>query len=308
MNKQRVLVFGCRGLAHRDRHLMEDMKSLMPHSKGDSKMQRKRESLFAVNEIAEMKNCNKCVLFEPRGKRDLFMWISNVPRGPSIKFQVENVHTMAELKLTGNCLKGSRPLLSFDKSFGGGKKGSSGSKGGQGHMVLMRELLTQVFGVPNMHPKSQPFFDRVYTFSAEPDGRRIWFRHYQIVEEDGSLVEIGPRFVLNPIKIFDSSFSGSTLWENPDYVSPGAHRAAFKRMKAGKYVQHVQSKAAREASKPKGPTYPVDPLDEVFKDLPTEPDQDEDQDGDESVASKSEGKVLTKANRVKKNKKKKVST
>jgi hypothetical protein len=25
------------------------------------------------------------------------------------------VHTMDELKLTGNCLKGSRPLLSFDK-------------------------------------------------------------------------------------------------------------------------------------------------------------------------------------------------
>ena len=25
------------------------------------------------------------------------------------------VHTMDELKLTGNCLKGSRPILSFDK-------------------------------------------------------------------------------------------------------------------------------------------------------------------------------------------------
>lgn len=25
------------------------------------------------------------------------------------------VHTMDELKLTGNCLKGSRPVLSFDK-------------------------------------------------------------------------------------------------------------------------------------------------------------------------------------------------
>jgi len=24
------------------------------------------------------------------------------------------VHTMLELKMTGNCLKGSRPLLSFD--------------------------------------------------------------------------------------------------------------------------------------------------------------------------------------------------
>ena len=30
---------------------------------------------------------------------------------------VQNVHTMDELKMTGNCLKGSRGLLSFDKAF-----------------------------------------------------------------------------------------------------------------------------------------------------------------------------------------------
>jgi hypothetical protein len=30
---------------------------------------------------------------------------------------VQNVHTMDELKMTGNCLKGSRGLLSFDASF-----------------------------------------------------------------------------------------------------------------------------------------------------------------------------------------------
>lgn len=30
---------------------------------------------------------------------------------------VQNVHTMDELKMTGNCLKGSRGLLSFDQAF-----------------------------------------------------------------------------------------------------------------------------------------------------------------------------------------------
>jgi len=30
---------------------------------------------------------------------------------------VQNVHTMDELKMTGNCLKGSRGLLSFDQGF-----------------------------------------------------------------------------------------------------------------------------------------------------------------------------------------------
>ena len=34
------------------------------------------------------------------------------------------------------------------------------------------------------------------------------------------LLSAGPRFVLNPIKIFGGSFGGSTLWKNPDYTSP----------------------------------------------------------------------------------------
>lgn len=33
-------------------------------------------------------------------------------------------------------------------------------------------------------------------------------------------VQVGPRFCLNPIKIFSGSFGGPTLYENPFYVSP----------------------------------------------------------------------------------------
>lgn len=175
-----MLVLGSRGISHLHRHLMEDLKTLMPHAKADSKMQRK-ESLFVVNEVAEMKNCNKTVVFEGRRMRDLYMWASNVARGPSVKFLVENIHTMAELKMTGNCLKASRPLLSFDRAFDA-----------EPHLQLIKELLMQIFGVPNHHPKSQPFFDHVYTFSLTDD--KIWFRNYQILDkEDGSLAEIGPR-------------------------------------------------------------------------------------------------------------------
>ena len=44
------------------------------------------ESNFAVNELAEMKNCNKCLLFEGRKNRpDLYLWAANVARGPSAK-------------------------------------------------------------------------------------------------------------------------------------------------------------------------------------------------------------------------------
>ena len=61
---------------------------------------------------------------------------------------------MRELKMTGNCLKGSRPLLSFDENFNSAP-----------HWKLIKEMFIQTMGVPNQHPKSQPFFDKVFTFS-----------------------------------------------------------------------------------------------------------------------------------------------
>lgn len=159
----------------------------MPHSKSEAKMERSK-TLTVVNEMAEMKNCNKAILFEGRQKRDLYMWFANIPTGPSVKFLVESIYTMAELKLTGNCLRGSRPLLSFDTTFET-----------QPQYLILKQLLSQIFGVPNHHPKSQPFFDHVYTFTILDN--RIWFRNFQVLSEDGALAEIGPRFVLNPVSI-----------------------------------------------------------------------------------------------------------
>ena len=39
-----------------------------------------------------------------------------------------------------------------------------------------------------------------------------------------SLVEVGPRACLQPIKIFAGSFGGPVLYENPAYVSPNKAR------------------------------------------------------------------------------------
>jgi hypothetical protein len=61
------------------------------------------------------------------------MWASKTPNGPSAKLHVQNIHTMDELKMTGNCLKGSRHLLSFDKAFDDVP-----------HWGIMKELLGQV--------------------------------------------------------------------------------------------------------------------------------------------------------------------
>lgn len=57
------------------------------------------------------------LFFEARKRSDLYLWMAKVPSGPSIRFLCSNVHTMAELKLSGNHLKGSRPVLSFDAAF-----------------------------------------------------------------------------------------------------------------------------------------------------------------------------------------------
>ncbi|XP_006002355.1 ribosome biogenesis protein BRX1 homolog isoform X2 [Latimeria chalumnae] len=164
-NKERVLIFSSRGVSFRTRHLMQDLRTLMPHSKPDTKMDRK-DKLFVINEVCEIKNCNKCIYFEAKKKQDLYMWFSNAPQGPSAKFLVQNVHTLAELKMTGNCLKGSRPLLSFDKKFDE-----------EPHYALLKELFIQIFATPHYHPKSQPFVDHVFTFTVADN--RIWFRNYQ---------------------------------------------------------------------------------------------------------------------------------
>lgn len=132
VNRQRVLIFSSRGATAPQRHLMGDLRALMPHSKTDSKLDTKH-NLPIINEIAEMKNCTKCLFFESRKRQDLYLWASNVEKGPSVKFLVHNIHTMGELKLSGNCLRGSRPILSFDETFD--KKP---------YLQLVKELFVQV--------------------------------------------------------------------------------------------------------------------------------------------------------------------
>merc|ERR1712188_341285 len=100
-----------------------------------------------------------------------------------------------ELKMTGNCLKGSRPIIVFDSAFDASPL-----------TRLFKTMLSQSFNTPNRHYKSKPFFDHLFNFSLL-DGR-IWFRHFQVVwpgkHSDGEveLAEIGPRFALLPICAF----------------------------------------------------------------------------------------------------------
>ncbi|KAJ3264196.1 Ribosome biogenesis protein brx1 [Borealophlyctis nickersoniae] len=258
-NKQRVLLLSSRGITYRYRHLLTDLQSLLPHSKKDAKLDSKNK-LNVLNELAELNNCNNCIYFEVRKKTDLYLWMSKTPNGPSVKFYVANVHTMDELRMTGNCLKGSRPLLSFDKNFDG-----------QPHFQLLKEMFTQIFGTPRTSRKIKPFFDHILSFSIADD--KIWFRNFQIVEKESttkskgkdiSLVEIGPRFVLSIMRIFDGSFGGSTLFENPQFVSPNTVRRLRRQETQDAYRNRTQAALDRDA-KLRDSKLPEDPLADVFR-------------------------------------------
>ena len=152
-NKQRCLVLCSRGVTARYRHVLEDLRTLMPHHKKESKLDPGAEGAGrAINDILQMRSCNSVLFLECRKKQDCFMWMG-LAGGPSARFHVSNVHTMDELRLTGNCMKGSRPILSFDESFAR-----------YGHLKILKELFVDVFGTPRGHPKSKPFVDRVMAF------------------------------------------------------------------------------------------------------------------------------------------------
>jgi len=68
-------------------------------------------------------------------------------------------------------------------------------------------LLFQTFSTPNHHPRSKPFVDHVMTFSIADD--RVWFRNFQILQENGEMVEIGERSLVVALRFL---FSGQMFF------------------------------------------------------------------------------------------------
>ena len=222
--------------------------------------------------------------------------MSKAPNGPTVKLHLQNcttpvpfstitplviklnthwprlleliVHTMEELHFPGNCLRGSRPILSFSPHFGSAP-----------HLLVIKELLTHIFSVPKGARKSKPFIDHIMGFTIA-DGK-IWIRCFQINEtaiaksepipetsttkdhtskkskalkpERGetkiSLVEIGPRFVLTPIVILESSFGGPVIYENKEFVSPNQIRSEIRLSKTGRYNERTAQGEERQGRK-----------------------------------------------------------
>jgi len=75
--------------SHRHRHLLNDIYSLLPHSRKDVKLDTKTK-LYQLNELAELYNANNVFFFEARKNRDLYLWMSKAPNGPTVKMHMQN--------------------------------------------------------------------------------------------------------------------------------------------------------------------------------------------------------------------------
>lgn len=88
-NKQRVLILSSRGVTYRHRHLLNDLYALLPHSRKDAKLDTKTK-LYQLNELADLYNCNNVLFFEARKGKDLYIWMSKAPNGPTVKYHMQN--------------------------------------------------------------------------------------------------------------------------------------------------------------------------------------------------------------------------
>ena len=149
---------------------MELMEDMVTHATA-AKIPSSTEGATLDYQGAQTRYRKLCLYFETRKMKDLYLWAGSVNGGPSAKFLVQQVRPMRDLRLTGNCLLGSRPILSFDGSFDAAP-----------HLAVVKSLLTQIFQPPKGHPRSKPFHDHVISFSALEG--RILVRHYQVVPAD----------------------------------------------------------------------------------------------------------------------------
>lgn len=212
----------------------------------------------ALNTLADLHSCNYIFFLEARKHAtDLYLWLAKAPNGPTIKFHVSNIHTMAELGFGGNVLRGGRGITVFDKSFN-----KDHTMGGDEHKSLIREMLRGIFCVPGKGIRGlKPFIDRVVGIYSL-DGK-IWLRVYEIREGDKDntetskllgdesensgikLIEVGPRLVLTPIVILEGSFGGPVIFENKMYVSPNLVRREVRLKKQGRYAQRVDDRTEK---------------------------------------------------------------
>ena len=238
-NKQRCLILGTRMISKKERYLLRDFHDLIPHSMLSSKVTVQKSLVNLMKELVDLHSCNTSIFLNAK-KNGTVLWASQGVKGPSVSFVLKSLSTASELKMQGNCLKYSRPLLHFDKEFQE-----------FAHLRVIQSLFNMIFGSPKGHPKAKPFFDHMFCFFYY-DGH-IWFRNYQIstgAKTDMELTEIGPRFCLYPVALIDGFFQGECIWKNPRPSSADISMTK-KSEQAAQYIAKKEAKMRkrhREAS------------------------------------------------------------
>lgn len=277
-NVQKLLVVGSRSMNQKERHLLNDLTNIMAHGRPHPKLEARNDVGTQIQDLCALHNCNGSVYLESRKGDTGYLWFAQAPEGPSMKMQLFNVHTADELRMVGNCLKYSRPLLHFDAEFETVP-----------HLRIARALLTSTFNIPRYHARSKPFVDHILCFFVLEG--KIYFRHYQILEgaaasaassaaatsivTSGSatgggssgrfgLTEIGPRFVLDPQVLLKGCVRGQVVWKSETAIAPTVQRRnrkerALEKSRANERIQEAGERH-RQALPAPGP----DPLEGIF--------------------------------------------
>ena len=214
-DKRRILISSSRGIKNNENQLLKNWAKLLAHSKKEAKIE-KKELVHQLADCCEGNSCEFFMYYEQK-RDDLFMYMGSYPDGPTFKFLVSNFASAENHKFLGNCLRHSRPILSFGSAFGSD----------QPKLKLLRQLFVGIFSVPKNHPKSQPFIDKTITFDYINE--MIEIRVFQIIQPETinseiELVEIGPRMSLEIIQIFDGFLSGEIMINNKNFNSRNTTR------------------------------------------------------------------------------------
>lgn len=248
---ERVLVLGTRGLKARHRHLQRDLLRLLPHGRPGSKLNT-QDGLSAVVDACEDADCASALLLDARDPRRLYLWAAGCPDGPSAMLRVRNVHTVSELNVQARRCAGVRNLLVFDRGFdesadrrvlkallirtlsvprsavkktataAASSRSAADDDDAEADAAAEGDdaFYDEAPAAAAAPSASGPGVERVkHTLSFSWVDERIWMRVYRIgrgVTGAIDVEEIGPRLVLEPVRIIASGFGGAVLHQSRD--------------------------------------------------------------------------------------------
>lgn len=115
VNRQRTLVLSSRRVNKFMRLFLKDIQRLLVHSKKEAKLE-KNDVKMQLEELCMVHSCQNLIYLEQQ-RQNVYLWFSKAPKGPTVKFKLHNIHCTTDIKMQGNCLQGSRAIVSFDGRF-----------------------------------------------------------------------------------------------------------------------------------------------------------------------------------------------